>query len=171
MATGMRYLMNNVSDFHRATDTPVLSSPTLPPEDRIELRVRLITEEVRDELLQHLIDLKIHRQEMDLGRKLCRSTNPKLIELIRKDMALMLDACADAIYVIVGTAVEFGLPLDAVWMIVQAANMSKVDSVTGKVIRREDGKVLKPEGWESPDEAILALIPQVTLGAIIPNDI
>jgi len=29
--------------------------------------------------------------------------------------------------------------------------MAKVDPVTGKVKRREDGKILKPEGWTPPD--------------------
>jgi predicted HAD superfamily Cof-like phosphohydrolase len=28
--------------------------------------------------------------------------------------------------------------------------MAKVDPVTGKVIRRADGKILKPEGWTPP---------------------
>jgi hypothetical protein len=28
----------------------------------------------------------------------------------------------------------------------------------GVVIRREDGKVLKPEGWEPPTEAIRAIL-------------
>jgi predicted HAD superfamily Cof-like phosphohydrolase len=29
--------------------------------------------------------------------------------------------------------------------------MAKVDPVTRKVKRREDGKILKPEGWTPPD--------------------
>jgi len=32
---------------------------------------------------------------------------------------------------------------------VHRSNMAKL--VDGKVIRREDGKVLKPEGWTPPD--------------------
>jgi predicted HAD superfamily Cof-like phosphohydrolase len=31
--------------------------------------------------------------------------------------------------------------------------MAKVDPATGKVIKRADGKVLKPEGWTPPDVA------------------
>jgi hypothetical protein len=30
-------------------------------------------------------------------------------------------------------------------------NFAKVDAVTGKVKKREDGKVLKPEGWKAPN--------------------
>jgi predicted HAD superfamily Cof-like phosphohydrolase len=28
--------------------------------------------------------------------------------------------------------------------------MAKIDPTTGKVLRREDGKILKPEGWQPP---------------------
>ena len=34
---------------------------------------------------------------------------------------------------------------------VTRSNMAKVDPTTGKVIKREDGKVLKPEGWTPPN--------------------
>ena len=30
------------------------------------------------------------------------------------------------------------------------SNLSKINSETGKVIKRDDGKVLKPEGWTPP---------------------
>jgi predicted HAD superfamily Cof-like phosphohydrolase len=159
----MRTLLHDVSAFHNATDCPVLEQVILPPLDRIELRLSLITEEVRDELLQHLIDLKFARAIVDRHRDENKTLPPEMVELIRKDAALLLDAMADSIYVIVGTALEFGLPLDKCWDIVQRANMGKVDSTTGKVRRREDGKILKPDGWVPPDEQILALIPHVRM--------
>jgi predicted HAD superfamily Cof-like phosphohydrolase len=31
-----------------------------------------------------------------------------------------------------------------------ATNFAKIDPSTGKVRKREDGKVLKPEGWKAP---------------------
>jgi predicted HAD superfamily Cof-like phosphohydrolase len=30
-------------------------------------------------------------------------------------------------------------------------NFAKIDPTTGKVIKRADGKVLKPEGWKAPE--------------------
>jgi hypothetical protein len=30
-------------------------------------------------------------------------------------------------------------------------NFAKIDPTTGLVRKREDGKVLKPEGWTAPD--------------------
>lgn len=53
--------------------------------------------------------------------------------------------------------VKLGYPMDLGWIEVHASNMAKVDKATGKVIRRDDGKILKPEGWVGPDlAAILA---------------
>lgn len=49
------------------------------------------------------------------------------------------------IYVLVGAALAFGIPLDRVWSEVQRANMAKLGGA-----RRADGKILKPEGWQPP---------------------
>lgn len=68
-------------------------------------------------------------------------------------MEKIADGLADVIYVAVGAALEFGIPLDRVWAEVHRSNMAKVDPATGKVIKRADGKVLKPEGWTPPDVA------------------
>jgi predicted HAD superfamily Cof-like phosphohydrolase len=44
-----------------------------------------------------------------------------------------------------------GYNVAGAWDEVVRTNMAKVDPVTGKVRRREDGKILKPEGWHPPD--------------------
>lgn len=49
-------------------------------------------------------------------------------------------------------------PYIDVWNLVQKANMAKVDPVTGKIKRREDGKILKPDGWVAPDAEIKKVI-------------
>ena len=64
------------------------------------------------------------------------------------DTAEQADALVDAIYYICDTAVRHGMNLDRVFEIVHGANMQKV--VDGRVIRRADGKILKPEGWVDP---------------------
>jgi len=64
------------------------------------------------------------------------------------------DALVDAIYYICDCAVRHGMNLDPLFEIVHNANMKKV--VNGKVIRRPDGKILKPEGWEKPEPKLEA---------------
>lgn len=73
----------------------------------------------------------------------------ELVEALNsRDMEGTADALADLIYVCIGAGVTFGLDLREVWNEVQKANMAKVGGG-----RREDGKILKPEGWVPPDIA------------------
>jgi predicted HAD superfamily Cof-like phosphohydrolase len=62
-----------------------------------------------------------------------------------------LDACMDMIWVILGHCYMKGWNVDGAWNEVARSNLAKIDPTTGKVIKREDGKVLKPEGWTPPD--------------------
>jgi predicted HAD superfamily Cof-like phosphohydrolase len=61
-----------------------------------------------------------------------------------------LDACMDMIWVILGFCHMKGYDVEGAWNEVARSNLAKIDSTTGKVIKREDGKVLKPEGWTPP---------------------
>ena len=62
-----------------------------------------------------------------------------------------LDACMDMIWVILGFCHMKQYDIAGAWNEVVQTNMAKVDPETGKVRRREDGKILKPEGWKPPD--------------------
>ena len=69
-----------------------------------------------------------------------------------KDDVERLDACFDMIWVIVGYMKSRGWDCDAAWLEGAASNHAKIDSETGICIRRvEDGKILKPEGWQPPN--------------------
>jgi predicted HAD superfamily Cof-like phosphohydrolase len=68
-----------------------------------------------------------------------------------KDEAEQLDACFDMIWVIVGYMLSKGVDCEAVWNEGSLSNLSKINPTTGKVIKREDGKILKPEGWKKPN--------------------
>lgn len=67
----------------------------------------------------------------------------------KNDLENLAKELADIIYIACGTAASYGIPLDRVFTEVHASNMAKL--VDGKPIRREDGKILKPEGWTPPD--------------------
>lgn len=67
------------------------------------------------------------------------------------DDAEQLDACFDMIWVIVGYMYARGWNPHFAWDEGAKSNLAKIDKETGKVIRREDGKILKPEGWQPPD--------------------
>lgn len=65
------------------------------------------------------------------------------------DVVETADACADLIWVIEGLCHSLGIPLQQVWDEVARSNFSK--TVGGKLIKREDGKVLKPDTYSPPD--------------------
>ena len=68
------------------------------------------------------------------------------------------DALVDALYFILGTAVEIGVDLEPVFDIVQNANMSKLWPDGTAHYRESDGKVAKPKGWQAPEPQIEAEI-------------
>mgnify|MGYP003340672012 CR=1 FL=1 len=69
---------------------------------------------------------------------------------MENDNEAQLDGCMDLIWVVLGFCYMKGYDVDGAWKEVARSNLSKINSVTGKVIKREDGKVLKPEGWTPP---------------------
>ena len=70
---------------------------------------------------------------------------------LEKDDVETIDACFDMIWVIVGYMHSRGWKCEEIWDEGAKSNLAKIDPLTGKVIRREDGKILKPEGWKPPN--------------------
>ncbi len=111
-----------VEEFHKAFDVPIEGKPTLPAQDRRDMRIRILKEELQEYLAA---------EESD-------------------DLVEVADALADMVYVIYGTALEYGLPLDQIIEEVHRSNMSKLDD-DGKPIHREDGKVVKSQNYTPPN--------------------
>lgn len=61
-----------------------------------------------------------------------------------------LDAICDAIWVLIGYGLARGYDMNKAWAEVARSNMAKIHE-DGTVKRREDGKILKPEGWTPPN--------------------
>ena len=98
--------------------------------------------------------IRMTRNQISFIRKM---VNDELTELDEaKTVVEQADALVDAIYYLCDCAVKHGMNLDPLFRIVHAANMGKV--VNGKVLKREDGKVIKPEGWIDPNPALEAEI-------------
>lgn len=117
----MTNFYTDVKEFQTAVGQHVGENPEFPEHAERALRMRLLEEEWTEYV--------IGEQNNDL-------------ENIAKELA-------DIIYIVCGTAVSYGIPLDRVFDEVHRSNMAKL--VDGKPVRREDGKILKPEGWTPPD--------------------
>ena len=66
------------------------------------------------------------------------------------DLPEQLDALIDILVVTIGAIHSAGFDAEGAWNEVMRTNFAKIDPTTGKVRKREDGKVLKPEGWTAP---------------------
>lgn len=128
----------DVEDFHRALDIDV-GDHRSPRISRPELRAALIMEEAA-ETVNAITGMSVEYRIGNLEKSSSKveETEPSLVEAI--------DGMVDVIVVVLGTAVEFGIDLQPFWDEVHRTNMNKRG---GPV--REDGKRLKPEGWQPPD--------------------
>lgn len=115
--------INQVRQFQETFGQPVSDVPTFPRNERIFLRKALIEEEVRE----------------------------LSVASVKNDRVETLDAIVDCMYVLIGTALEYGLAdkLEAAFDEVHASNMSKLEG--GKPLFREDGKIMKGKNYYKPN--------------------
>ena len=93
-----------------------------------------------------------NQEQFDLYINLMKEEWKELQEAIdKKDPIETLDALEDFIVVTIGAIHSAGMDGEGGWKEVMRTNFAKIDKETGKVRKREDGKVLKPAGWTPPD--------------------
>ena len=86
--------------------------------------------------------------------KLIDEEHQELLEAtLSEDRIEQLDALIDILVVTIGAIHSAGWDAEGAWKEVMATNFAKIDKETGKVRKREDGKVLKPVGWVPPELA------------------
>ncbi len=73
--------------------------------------------------------------------------------LANNDRVEQLDALIDILVVTIGALHSGGFDVEGAWNEVMRTNFAKIDPETGKVRKREDGKVLKPADWTPPNLA------------------
>lgn len=73
------------------------------------------------------------------------------VALANRDRVEQLDALIDILVVTIGAIHSGGFDAEGAWKEVMRTNFAKIDHDTGKVRKREDGKVLKPVGWTPPN--------------------
>ncbi len=121
----MRAQLEALVEFHRTMGVYYAEAPTARlPEDVAAVRLALLEEELEE-----------YRQALAAG-----------------DLVAIADALTDLLYVLLGTFISHGLQdvAEALFAEVHRSNMTKI-APDGRVIYREDGKVLKPPTFEPPD--------------------
>lgn len=96
--------------------------------------------------------IKLETPQAQLYKKLIKEEFQEFLDAdAEEDDVERLDACFDMMWVIIGYMISRGWDCESAWDEGAKSNLSKIDKETGKVKKREDGKVLKPEGWKPPD--------------------
>jgi predicted HAD superfamily Cof-like phosphohydrolase len=97
---------------------------------------------------------KFDEQQYAMYIKLIDEEHQELLEAtLAEDRVEQLDALIDILVVTIGAIHSMGADAEGAWKEVMMTNFAKIDSETGKVRKREDGKVLKPVGWMPPELA------------------
>lgn len=118
--------------FHRKFNHPVGEKPVCMGKERAQKRYNWMLEEINEFL-----------EAVEQG-----------------DIVEQADAMIDVIYFALGTLVEMGIRPDALFEIVQRANMGKLWA-DGRPHYAEDGKTLKPKTWKDPHEELEAAIKEM----------
>lgn len=93
-------------------------------------------------------------EQFKLYVKLMAEESQELAQAMQStDELETLDALIDILVVTIGAIHSAGFDAEGAWKEVMRTNFAKIDSETGKVRKREDGKVLKPLGWAPPNLA------------------
>jgi len=146
-ANGAPFLNSNarrIREFHAAVGSPLPPLLTLRSADHLALRHKLIEEEYAEvtAVFQQIIAAQQNSHALDPVETLA----PLVHEL------------ADLLYVVYGAIESLGIDADAVFREVHRANLQKAGGP-----RREDGKILKPPGWQPADvKAIIRQMPTVS---------
>jgi predicted HAD superfamily Cof-like phosphohydrolase len=91
-------------------------------------------------------------EQFKLYVKLMAEESQELAQAMQNtDELETLDALIDILVVTIGAIHSAGFDAEGAWKEVMRTNFAKIDSETGKVRKREDGKVLKPLGWTPPN--------------------
>lgn len=94
---------------------------------------------------------QINENQFSMYVKLIAEESQELIDAISEDDAVeTLDALIDILVVTIGAINSLGADGKGAWKEVMRTNFEKIDPDTGKVRKREDGKILKPDGWQPP---------------------
>lgn len=135
--------LEQVRDFHVAMGQPVASCLGIPPHDRVRLRAALQIEECLE-----LVTALINGDRMGESKKLINQFKQLIMDTPSPvtNITEVADGLADLIYVTLGCALEFGIPLEQVFVEVHRSNMSKSGGGLD-----ESGKCLKGPKYSPPD--------------------
>ena len=138
-----------VRDFTQESGTDVPNYPQVMTQEEVHFIIKMVIDEmmelyatVSEPPEAKLEMIKMITESKNIQKEICTGA-----ELIGQQA----DALVDSYYYSLNCAAKKGINLSKIFQIVHQANMDKRDPESGKFLRREDGKIIKPKGWKTPD--------------------
>jgi predicted HAD superfamily Cof-like phosphohydrolase len=148
-------MQEDIEEFMRRCDQAVATYPQLPDEDVVTLRIRLMVEELLGSIEPAVnMDIPaIHGRYVEL---LVKNKSDELIaSMLKGDLVGVADGLADVLYVVIGTAVAYGIDIQEVFDEVHRSNLSKTvwnEDLKRYIIEKDEfGKGLKPDTYSPAD--------------------
>ncbi len=150
-----------IEDFMRRCDQEVATYPQLPEKAIVTLRIRLMVEELLG--AKNLEDFLVENNEESLKyaddaylRLIVKNKSDELVAcMLKGDLVGVADGLADVLYVVIGTAIAYGIDIQEVFDEVHRSNLSKTvwneEQQRYTIEKDEFGKGIKPETY-SPAE-------------------
>lgn len=134
-------MQDDVNQFMQAGGQPVRDTAFMPNNGEITFRMALIDEEY--------LELKKAIRYMYGAISRTRGNGKPVTQHECHAWVEVNDAITDLLYVLIGFQSTLGANTEAMWDEVHGSNMSKV--VKGRLVKRDDGKVLKPDSYYPPN--------------------
>lgn len=139
-----------VRQFTKESGTHVPNVPELMTSQEVFFLIKMMLDEIM-ELGATVADpneVKIKMIKMITDSK----DIPKIINVSRSELiGEQGDALVDCYYYSLNAAAKKGINISKIFQVVHQANMNKRDPITGTFLKREDGKIIKPDGWLPPN--------------------
>lgn len=136
-------LSSQVATFMAMVNQDLPSKPTIPADNIVRLRLRLVLEEAF-ELVEACASNPYSISDI---KELCCDTFNVINNMpIKVDLPEYADALADLDYVVDGGRAAFGINGEPIADAVHAANLAKLGGPVDP-----NGKARKPAGWTPPD--------------------
>lgn len=139
-----------VADFTSASGFTVPNKPSSMSKDEVFFLSKMMLDEIL-ELCSTVADS--NESKLNLITSIINSKNLPQIHYAKDSLLIadQADALIDCYYYSLNAACKKGINLSKIFDIVHESNMNKRDPITLKFIKRDDGKIIKPDGWEPPN--------------------
>jgi predicted HAD superfamily Cof-like phosphohydrolase len=166
-------MQTDIEEFMRRCDQAVADYPQLPSDEIVTLRIRLMVEELLGAVNPYWVALDEFGEEKPVNANryielLVKNKSDELVaSMLRGDLVGVADGLADVLYVVIGTAVAYGIDIQEVFDEVHRSNLSKTvwNEEEGRYTIEKDefGKGVKPPTY-SPAELEPIVLRQITAG-------